>query len=552
MTRTRTIHLVYAMVATVAVFVFAHWDGLINPYIIRDDVRQQVFWMQQWQDPELYHNDLLTDYARNYVPWGIKAIYWAGAHVMNPVQFTKVVTAVLFVTTALFLFGLGTAFRDELVPVFTVCVFLFFGAFMRKISGGLSQSFAFPCLAAYLFFLSRNMHVGTGAVILVLSLVNPYMFLICLGTQAVYVVTHQYGKTVVARLGLSRWIPEPERYPFRTVGFGIGVLLMAAGCAVMAGQYATTNSTEFGRLITWHDMVGNMEYSDKGRYDLLPIPSLLYEIYRPWIFNLPFIQWGQPAGWLFVILGAPVLVYGATRKNHRVDMAGFKVFAYVGVASLVLYVASCILFFRLFVPRRYVEFSLVVFYCAACAVCLRLAVGALVSDRVAFPVVTSLLIILAALRLYTVGLYDYSDQARLYRFLESTPRTALIAGHPDLMDNVLTFSRRKAFVTYELSHTWYTRYWDIIKARTYDFFRAYYASDPEQIRKFCQENHIDYLVVRDGDFSAKTLKKGRFYFEPFNSFIRDLVRGRTHFSILDEKAFPPVYLFDGVRVIKCH
>jgi hypothetical protein len=551
MNRTRTIHFLYAMAATAAVFVFAHWDGLTDPYIVRDDVRQQVFWMQQWQDPELYQDDLLTAYARNYVPWGIKALYWAGSHVMNPVQFTKVVTAVLFLVTAAFLFGLGTAFQDELVPLFVVCLFLFFGAFMRKISGGLSQSFAFPCLAAYLFFLSRNMLVGTGLVILLLSLVNPYMFLLCLGTHTIYVLTHAYGKALVSRVGLTGLIPEPAEYRFATIGFAVCTILVAAGCAIMLGQYAATQSTEFGRLITRHDMMGNLEYTAQGRYELLPIPSLLYELYQPWIFNLPFIQWGQPAGWIFVIIGVPVLVYGATRKAGTVDLTGFSVFAYLGVASLLLYVAACVLFFRLFVPRRYVEFSLVVFYCVACAVCLRMALSSLVSDRVAFPVVTSLLVVLAALRLYTVGLYDFSDQARLYRFLESTPRTSLIAGHPELMDNVLTFSRRKAFVTYELSHTWYTRYWDTIKGRTYDFFRAYYASDPEVVREFCRKNHIDYLVVRDDDFSAKTLKKGKFYFEPFNSFIRESVRGRNHFAVLDLKAFPPIYLFDGVRVIKC-
>ncbi len=471
MTQPRTIHFVYAMVATAAVFVFAHWDGLTNPYIIRDDVRQQAFWMQQWQDPGLYQDDLLTEYAKNYVPWGIKAIFRTGALVMNPVQFSKVITAVLFLLTAAFLFGLGTAFRDELVPVFVVCVYLFFGAFMRKISGGLSQSFAFPCLAAYLFFLSRNMLVGTSAVILFVSFVNPYTFLLCLGTQCVYFVTHRYGKAVVARLGLTGRLPEPECYRFESRDFRVGLLLIAAGCAVMALQYGMTDSTAFGRLINWSDMIGKPEYTDQGRYDLFPIPSLLYEMYRPWIFNLPFIQWGQSAGWVFVVIGVPVLVYGITRKNHGVDMAGFRVFGYLCVASLVLYVAACILFFRLFVPRRYVEFSVVIFYCVACAVYLRIAVGSLVSNRVAFPMVTSLLVILAALRLVDVGLYDFSDNARLYRYLESTPRTCLIAGHPELMDNVLTFSRRKAFVTYELSHTWYTRYWDVIKKRTYDFFR---------------------------------------------------------------------------------
>ncbi len=52
-------------------------------------------------------------------------------------------------------------------------------------------------------------------------------------------------------------------------------------------------------------------------------------------------------------------------------------------------------------------------------------------------------------------------------------------------------------------------------------------------------------------FRLRLSEKASFYFEPFNSFIRDLVKGRDHFAILDQKAFPPIYLFDGVRVLKC-
>jgi hypothetical protein len=46
----RTIHLLYVLVAASAVYVFAHWPALTNPYVINDDVRQQIFWMQQWVD----------------------------------------------------------------------------------------------------------------------------------------------------------------------------------------------------------------------------------------------------------------------------------------------------------------------------------------------------------------------------------------------------------------------------------------------------------------------------------------------------------------------
>ncbi len=50
----RTVELLYVLVATLAVYLVAHWHTLTNPYVLNDDVRQQIFWMQQWLDPELY------------------------------------------------------------------------------------------------------------------------------------------------------------------------------------------------------------------------------------------------------------------------------------------------------------------------------------------------------------------------------------------------------------------------------------------------------------------------------------------------------------------
>ena len=68
----RTTHLLYVLFAALAVYVIAHWPALTNPYVINDDVRQQIFWMQQWIDPDLYQNDFLTEYAKNYVQWGVQ------------------------------------------------------------------------------------------------------------------------------------------------------------------------------------------------------------------------------------------------------------------------------------------------------------------------------------------------------------------------------------------------------------------------------------------------------------------------------------------------
>lgn len=608
--RRRALLLVYVIAASSAVYLFAHQDALTNQYVVMDDVRQQLFWMQRWSDPELFRDDLLSAYARNYVPWGVQAIYAAGARVMNPVQFSKVVAGVLYVVTAVFLFGLGLRFRDELTAVFVVAAYCFSPFFLTKISGGLSQGFGFPLLAGYLYFLSKDQVCAAGVVILAASLLNPYIFLLCLVTHALYVGFSLIHPTTIPDARATREESgDGERnfprtgtgtetaasIPQRTEGEGAGMRALdargqlgrgnsrcrwniaevcrgrtggpwtladavrhaarhvpvALGVLLVAGKYLLFNPKEFGDLVTQADMAGLVEYTAAGRYEIIPGAPMLMEFIRPGIVNLSFNEWGLAAGFVCLTLLAAGAVCAFREWRRFIDPWGFRVFFFLCPASFMLYGAACVALFRLFLPERYAEFPLNVFYVVVVGIAMRVGFGMLVSDRVAFPVVTSLIIIMGALKLYHVGITDCSDQARLYQFLRTTPKESLFAGNPRLMDNVVTFGARKAFVTYELSHPWYKGYWATIKRRTSDLFDAYYSDSPEKIHHFCRENGIDYLVVRERDFSSESLKSGQIHFEPFDARIRNATAGRSSFALLDAKAFPPIFREDGVRVVKC-
>jgi len=525
------------LIAASGVYIFSQWEALTNPYVIGDDVRQQIYWMQKWSDPELFTDDLLTEYAMNYVPWGVKAIYFATHSLINPLQFSSILSGILFVLTAGFLFGLALRLGDQLTSVLTVCLYCFLGHFMENITCGVSRSFAYPLLAAYLFFLSAKNLIGTGAVILLASVLNPYIFLLCLVTQALFLIHHYW----------------PARFDNEPLGYSsvvIGIFLAGSGGFFFLLRYFFFSTNTFGTLVTPGDMIGHAEYSAVGRYEIFPQPSFLNEIIHPWIFNLPFIQWGPLPAWFFALIGLAIIGYACSRRKLAMDFSILRVLGYLLVSSLLLYVAARIFIFRLFVPSRYIEFSFNIFFCLVIAKCMRVAMLGWVSDRTIFPLLTTLLFILASLQVYHVGVFDYSNHAKLYRFFDTTPKNVLIAGHPEVMDNVLTFGRRKAFVTYELSHTWYVSYWNVLKNRTFDFFRAYYSGDPRDIYSFCRKNGIDYLVVRDSDFSEEKLKKGGLYFEPFDSFIRDLAKSQISFALLDRKIFPPIYEAGGIRVIK--
>ena len=101
--------------------------------------------------------------------------------------------------------------------------------------------------------------------------------------------------------------------------------------------------------IRWDDMVGKIEYTDSGRYEIVPVASLFYELIGPWIFNLPFID--QHSIYCF---------WGRLNKYH-------------------------------------------------------------------------------------VELGDYSLQAPVYKFMQTTPKISMRAGPPDLMDDELNFWPAQSF-----------------------------------------------------------------------------------------------------------
>lgn len=572
----RRIKLIYVLVGATAVYMFSQWDALTNPYVVGDDVRQQIYWMQKWSDPELFTNDYLTEYAMNYVPSGVKAIYAATHSIVNPLRFSGILSGILFVITAGFIFSLGLRVGDEITAVLTVCFYCLLGHFMENITTGVSRSFAYPLLISYVFFLSGKNLTGAAAVILMASVLNPYIFILCLTTQALFLL-HHYWLTVSSRFSFfirlknvirtkffgteglgsppdsALALVEPQcekRDHFTNLDAVISFLFAGGACLLFASQYFGVNTTPFGSLVTVGDMIGHAEYSALGRYEIFPQPSFLDEIVRVWFFDLPFRNWGTVTAWFFAIVGMAIIFYAIVRKKLLMDFSIMRTLGYLLLSSFLLYVAARVLLFRLFVPSRYIEFSFNIFFCLFLAKCFRAAMSNWISDRAMFPLLTTLIFILGGGLVYQVGIYDYSNYARIYRFFENTPKNVLIAGHPEVMDDVLTFARRKAFVTYKLSHTWYMSYWKVMKQRTFDFFRAYYSGIPAEIYSFCKKNGIDYMVVRDSDFYNARLTKGGLYFEPFDSFIRSIASSQPNFALLDRGTFPPIFEADGIRVIK--
>ncbi len=372
--KTRIPHTLIVAAAAIVVYVIAHWQGFRSPFVINDDVRQQIFWMQQWLEPNLYPNDYLAGYAQNYVSWGVIAIYRVASVFMDPLQFTKVLTGILFVLSALLIYCLCLELRDDLAALLGVCVYFLFGLFLGEMSGGLPRAFAFPLLIGYLCLLARKRLLLAAITVLIQSIFVPYIFLLCLTTHLFY-LAHLIGVSLVRR--------EADESKTPIVRVAIQFIPLTIGACLMMLKYVVFKSPRFGGLVGMQEIAGKIEYTDVGRYEVLR--PFYKELIEHWSFILPFHEWGPIGGWCSVAAVVGLAVFALSRPRKNIYPGAFRVFVYLMPASFLLYALSCSIPLKLFIPGRYLEYSLTVFYCICLAACLKIVIDRLNLRAHCFP-----------------------------------------------------------------------------------------------------------------------------------------------------------------------
>jgi hypothetical protein len=575
---------VLVVILSAAIFVFAHFHALTNHWVINDDVRQQIYWMQQWEDGQLFPGDLLTEYARAYVPWGVKGLYHLVSPLLEPHTFAKLLPGLSFISLSLWgqglyplpvagvgpiifskwlpgllfvflgwcLFRMGARLGSRRLAWFSAGVYWLMPFFLDNLSGGLARSFAAPLLAFYCLCWLAQSPWGLALALLLQALFIPYIFLV------------GAGATVLAWLAgrRGRWAPSWLNW-----GHLLTVVLGATIVLLMNHQFKAGG---FGPLVSAADMAHRPEFTAAGRFPIVPVPSLFWELISPWKYIAPFdlgVMGGALGG--FLLLG--VVVWGGRLLDWQVLKSRLQPFGYLLLSSLLLYFLARVFLLKLFIPDRYLIYTLNLGYCLGLALCLDGATRVWSWPRWLPAAAVALVAVLGGLRLQDVGLKDFSAYRPLYAALAQTPKAALIAGHPNLMDNIPTFAQRPVLVNYELAHPWSKGYWQKIRPRLQDIFRAYYATDPQVVRDVCRKYQISFLVVDDRHFTPEFLAGGRFlapfnlplqtrgprlaervdcpFFAPFDAEIRSLVQGQQGFVLLHQDIFPGIFVNTHQRLL---
>lgn len=523
----RKVHLETRLIVVLAVVTLAWWVRYHPPgvdlIVMDDDARQHVFWTARFQDPELFQDDLLTEFISSVgiAPLGYQLVYRMGVQFLDPLPLSQILSLILLVLS---LFGLEALLNnlgaDKRGRTFSLILFSFYSLYDS--SGGLPRGFAFPSLIWFLVFYVRENALGQGLVVFLQSVFYPPILL---------------NSVALAALGMVRSMKR-EGWGWKGAG---KIAPIALSCFLSLGFlifiYGGFDTELWGSQVSVEEAKSMPEFHEDGRS----------KFFRDNL--LDYFLLGRSGIGITRIIGFITIVIGMVLFGGRGVFTSPKIAWELTWTSLVLFILAHLLLFKLHLPSRYTMYTL--------PLALLLTIGKTTAffvqslekkwagtiERVRnIPKPVGLCFLLLGLAAYCfiqghfiltrdtqVATVDRVEKEML-AFLETLPKSSLIAGHPNDMNDVPIISKRKVLANQELSLPYHRSYYNKVKERIFDFFKAYYAESWEEIESFVEKYGITALVVNKVHF-ANGHKDDRIYFEPFNSFVRELIKGREHFIL---------------------
>jgi hypothetical protein len=534
--------ILFCLVLTFGVWFLTQGIFISSPYIACNDVCQQIFWMQRFQESTLYPPDIINEYARSYVSWGVRGMYYAVSPWIDAISFSKILTAFTYLASGLFLFLLGGRLGGRAVAWASTAMLWIYPLPMHNMAGGLARSFALPLTLLFLVACVRRERKLMHLAFLLQALFIPYIFPACalaaLLPCACRLLAQKMGKQPPAPVFSLTW---------RDI-----VVMGTASLLILAWQHQMA-ALGFGPLPTAAQLAADPIYTAAGRFRIWPIQMLLEDIFfTPPYYLFGMQLWptlGHALGVAAFCLFSFFCLYKARKRSGEL-----AAYLWYGAACLCMYALAYALALRLFIPSRQVE------YAVDAAVCLLfgLGLGFVWQDaairffpRHAQPLSILLVCLLAlagSVRLRQQGLTDYSEYAPLYIKARILPKDALLAGHPMLMDAVHTFGLRNVLASRKLAHPWSLGYWARYEPRLRASLDALYAKDPQTLVEVRERYGVSHLIVDKRQLEDSFIQHVPL-FDPYNDYIRELAARPGAFLLAPDGPLPGIEVQPGVRIV---
>jgi len=533
-------------------------------YVVQDDARQQVFWMQRFLDPALFPQDWIADYFQTVTPPGTAGVYHFGTWLgIDPWTFNKLLPLALGVLTAGYCFALCL----ELLPLpsagFVASVLLSQNLWMQDtLISGTAKAFFHPLLLAFLYYLLRRSLLPCLIALALAGLFYPTTALIAAGLLVLRLwhwgedrrnesqkdssqkdIDRRYdsqrvkdkvetsqrslppsvlvpwlGKRMKSRLQSWQYFFwryfwryfAKQRHPWLFCGTGLGITFL------VLLPYVLGNS-DFGPTVSAAAARSMPEFGVNGRAQFFAVQGwdFWFNAGRSGIrLTAALIPPLVYAGLLLPLL----LHFRARLPLLQQVTSNLVLLPQLVVVSLSGFVIAHLLLFKLHLPSRYTQHTLrIVMVLAATIVLMALLDGLLhwaassqrrgrgqrqtVALAALFLMAGTLVLYPASLDTFLWTGYSQGDAIALYEFFAHQPKDILVASLAEEANNLPTFSRRSILVGREYAIPYHQGYYDEIRQRARDLIQAQYSPSPEIVEAFIHKYSIDFWLLEQSAFN---------------------------------------------------
>ncbi|MGJ3253897.1 MAG: hypothetical protein ACFE0J_22600 [Elainellaceae cyanobacterium] len=476
--------------------------GLSHAYIVQDDARQHVAWLQRFIEPHLFPDDWIANYFQTVAPWGYQSVYWIAAQFgVDPLMLAKILPIILAAIATVYVFQVTYLILP--VPLSGLIATLIFNQHLwlnDDLVSATPRAFVYPLFAAFLYYLIRNSLVPCLMAIALQGLFFPQMMVL---------------EVAILTVRLVRWPGGSPRLSIRA-----DYALWGAGMAialVIALMFAL-NLSEFGSAITADQMRTMPEYNVGGRNEYFGVTPFNF------IFNgasgiripvFPSIIW---AGF-----GLPFLLT-SRYPLARLITKHVEVLGQVLIASVGMFFLAHLLLLRLHFPSRYTYHSWRFVLAIAAGLVLTILLDGgyrwwqnkrqshQLSRHDIFCLALSGLIILTVTIVPAVPVLVFKFQGwivgnypTIYHYLAAQPTDTLVASLAPEGNNIPVFAKRSTLVGREFALPHHPRYYTVIQERAIALVNAQYSRDPSTIQQFVDKYGVDFFLMDTTAFTADYL-----------------------------------------------
>jgi hypothetical protein len=492
--------LLFSLLLSFLYIVLTLQPSLGYEYLVQDDARQHVFWMQQFQDGALFANDLIAQYFRSIVPAGYRAFYGFAAQLgIPPLGLSRWLPVGLGLLTTGFCYGICV----EILPIPVVgfiATFLLTQNLWTKddLVSGTPRAFFYPLFTAFLFFLLQRRQSFWRSLLpclilfLLQGLFYPQTLLLSCGVLVLYLIPWN-----------KRKLPSRSDWLFMAAGLGVAALVLL--------PFALQTS-EYGPVITAAEARSLPEFAEHGRVRFF-VPPL--EFWLSWMRSGIF-----PSLWVPPLLLAGFLLPFVGRLPLMGRVRSTKLLTDVILASLVWFALAHKLLFRLQLPSRYTQHSFRVVFAVAAAIALAALFDALSRWLNSVPPAKRWQVLgattLAAIGLIAISptptksypylVYVVGRTPALYEFFQQQPKDITIASLAQEANNLPTFAQRSILTGREYALPYHQGYYKELRQRTVDLIAAQYTPDLAKLQDFIRQYGVDFWLIEQESFKTYYVK----------------------------------------------